>query len=578
MIDKTRVILGKIGFKKLFWCFFAIAVTLVAIVSIFPNNDAVPINNEKTESFNEGWALKNTGGEITLPYILKTVAKDTVEISKILPNEFEQSNPTLSFHSSLQTVTVKVDESVIYTYCENPDAYFDVQPPPAWHIIRLAPDMVGKTLSITYSSPFDNYAGVLNDIELGTKYANTSSFMGSHLFSIVLCLIIFTFGLFAMIICMFAHNKVADLNQLLYVGIASLLIAIWSVCETKTMQIFTGNVQAIMFITFLSIMLFPIPVLLFFRKNFGGKIRMLYNIMLGIFSLYFTIIVTLQIFSVANFNDYFVFLLILIGIMLLLIFSSLIVIYRQNKTLQNKMSIIAVSILLVFSSIDMYRYFFKNLALTSYSDTSMFARIGIMAMLFILGYSSIRQILVYYSENSKAEIYKMLAHTDSMSGLKNRAYLSEIYPLHFQNAAKQQTPFSLIMVDIDNFKNYNDHYGHNAGDEVIQSVATVLQTEAEIFGGMAIRYGGEEFLVVLPQGDRENSVLLAEKIKLGIAGKKMIHEYNSADIFVTVSQGIYSAVPTKEDSLEHFIDCSDQAMYTVKRSSKNGYGFYQDGC
>lgn len=575
MLNKANRFRGKFSLKKLFWCFFAIAISLVSIVSVFPNNDAVPINNEKTESFNEGWVLENTQKEITLPYVLETAANDTVGISKILPNKFQQSNPTLSFHSSLQSVTVRVEERVVYTYCQEPDAYLNVQPPPAWHVIRLSPDMAGKTLHIAFSSPFDHYAGVLNHIELGTKYANVSTYVGSRLFSVALCFIIFTFGMFAIVICMIAHNKVADLSQLLYLGIASALISIWSVCETKILQILTGNVQAIMFATFLSIMLFPIALLFFFREKLSGTIRKFYNILIGVFSAYFVIIVSLQIFGIANFNDYFAFLLFLIAVMLLLILSSVIIKYLKNKTLQNKMPVVAVSALLVFSSIDMYNYFFENLALTSYSDTSMFARVGLLVMLSILGYSSIRQLLVYYSEDSKAEVYKALLQSDSMSGLKNRAYLTEVCPIGFQNAIKQQKQFSVIMIDIDNFKNYNDHYGHNAGDEVIQSVSSVLQKEAESMGGMAIRYGGEEFLVVLPNVSKEKTIALAEKIKLGIASKEIVHAYNSANPLVTVSQGIYSAIPVNGDSLEYFIDCSDQAMYEVKRASKNGYNVYR---
>lgn len=566
--------LKTISFKKLFLCFFIIAIGLVAIVSIFPNNDTVLINNEEIESFNENWMLENISEEITLPYVLDAKANESVIISKVLPDKFQQSNPTLSFHSSIQTITVAVDNQVIYTYCQEPDAYFDVQPPPAWHIIRLAPEMRGKTLQITYSSPYPHYSGVLNDIELGTKYANVSTFVESRFVSVALCLVIFTFGLFAIIICLFAHHKIADLNQLLYLGIASMLIALWSACETKAIQVFTGNVQAIMFITFLSIMLFPIPLLLFFRERFSGLIRKLYNSLIAVFCLYFIIIVLLQIFNIANFNDYFVCLLILIGVMLLFILSSLFITYRKDRTSGNRMLVIAVFVLLVFAMIDMHRYFFNNLALTSYSDTSMFSRVGIMIMLFIFGYSSIRQILVYYSENTKAEVYKVLAQTDSMSKLKNRAYLSETLPVIFNKTVKQQKTLSVIMIDIDNFKKYNDHYGHSAGDEVIFIVASVLQTEAESYGGTAIRYGGEEFLIILPKVSIKQTIDLAQNIKTKIAEKNIIHEYNSADSLVTVSQGIYSAIPTDQDSFEDFIEFSDQAMYEVKRTNKNGYCVY----
>lgn len=569
--NKFKHIFKSFGFKKLFWCLFMIAIVIVTIISIFPNNDTVKINSEETQSFNEHWMLENTREEINLPYVLDTKENETVVIAKVLPHVFEQSNPTLSFHSSLQSVILSVDDNVIYTYNQKPDAYFDVQPPSAWHVVRLDKSTEGQTIRFEYNSPFKGYSGVLHDIELGTKYANVSSFMASRIVSIGICIIIFAFGLFAIIICLFAHNKVTHINPLLYLGVAALLIACWSVCETKAMQIVTGNVQAIMFITFLSIMLFPIPLLLYFRENFTGVTRKLYNLLIATFSLYFIIAVILQIFSIANFNDGFILLLALLALMLVLITTSLIRAYRINKTSQNRLPVIAVSTLLVFAVIDLYRNLFMNLMQTSYSDTSLFIRIGILAMLFILGYASIQHILEYYSE---AKLYKVLSLTDSLTGLKNRAYLHEVYPSVFQDAITHKVQFSVIMVDIDNFKEYNDHYGHLAGDEVIREVSIILQSVARSSNGSAIRYGGEEFIIVLPHIEYKEVINAAKNIKRELDEKIILHAYSSVAPIITLSQGIHSAIPAQKDTLELFIDYSDQAMYDVKKKKKNGYGIY----
>ena len=574
MSNKNKPLLGRIRPEVILLLFLLIALAIVLVVAVISNNDTAPINNEQNDSFSADWLLENEGRVISLPYVFPTKGNDVVVISKTLSGIFENSNVSLSFISSLQTVHITVDDQIIYDYCEEADRYFEVQPPPAWHVVRLSSDMEGKTLRIAFSSPFDHYAGVLNSIQIGTKFANVSSFVGSRLLSLMLCFAIFVFGVFITIVYLFSRCKIPALDRFLYLGIASMLIALWSACETKAMQIFTGNVQLIMFITFLSIMLFPIALLLFFRESFRGKIRIGYNVFLSLFGGYFIVMVILQVFSIANFNDPFGFFLLALIAMLVWILGSTIYLHLGYKSAQSSIPVVAVSLLLVFSLIDLYRYFYGELRLTSDSDTSLFVRVGILLMIFTLGYGSVKQILQYYVTSTKASVYKAMSQTDGMTGLKNRVYLSEVYPKIFEHAIRNRQCFSVIMLDIDNFKSYNDHYGHSAGDLVIQSVSKTLQEAASRSLDGVIRYGGEEFLVLLPSSDRDGAVHVSKKIKQGIETLQMSHAYSAAASVITLSQGICSAVPVRGDTLDQFIDRADQALYKVKNTSKNSYAVY----
>ncbi len=571
MAPQGKPLYKRLSYKAMLLGFIFIALTLVFIVGIFPNNDAVIIRSEHSKPFNDNWLFENENRFIDLPYIADAPANDIVTISKVLPDVFESSAMSMSFISSLQSVTVSIDNTVIYEYCQQPDRYFDVQPAPAWHVIRLSPDMIGKTLKLSFSSPYSEYAGVLNGIEIGSKFATVSTFLEERVLSIALCFVIFIFGIFAIAIYLFMQNKLPELNGLLYLGLFSMLISLWSACETKAMQIFTGNVQMIMFVTFLSIMLFPIAFLMFFRDRFKGKIKAAYNALICIFGAYFIVTVILQVLSVINFNDFFIYFLIAIFIMMGFVFWSVCYAYIKNKTGINLIPIIAVSLLLCLATVDFYRYMFGKLSLTSYADTTSFSRIGILLMISSLGYSLTKQLISLYSESAKAEIYKSLAHTDSLSGLKNRAYMSEVYPRIFNDAMRNHQPFSVIIIDIDNFKPYNDNYGHLCGDNVIKSVANALSASVSRPLDTVIRYGGEEFLVILPNVNTEGAIFISQKVRNEISALKLPHEYSSTSAFVTVSQGIYSAIPRQGDNIDIFIDIADKALYRAKQKGKDRY-------
>lgn len=572
-LKKTNLLRKWCNLTTVFWIFVAVAVIICTIVAVVPNNDTVPVNNEHCTPLNDNWLLESENRLINLPDVVEVPPNESVTISRQLPDVFK-TNTVISFVSSLQSVRVEVGGEVIYEYCQNPDRYFQVQPPPAWHIMRLSQDMAGQTVRITYDSPYQRYAGVLNGIMFGSKFAIFSDFIGSRLLSIVLCVSVFILAVFTIAVCAFLRNKIVELRRLLYLGVAAILISLWSICETKAMQIFTENVQLIMFVTFLSIMLFPIALLLFFRPNFTGKIRTAYNLFILAFALYFFVNVTLQVFNIINLNDMFLLLLGLIGGSLILIFASVIYSYFKNRNPQSRFQILAVFFLLAFGLVDMYRYLFQNLSLTSYSDTAMFSRIGILLMIFTLGFSSVKQVLFYYSESTKADAYRALSYTDSLSGLKNRTYFTEIYPSLFRGAINIKSYFAVIMVDIDNFKSYNDHYGHAAGDHVIQSVATAVKTAVRKSVDSAIRYGGEEFLILMPEVDPSTAVEAAKRIKQSLDNMAIRHNYSTTSEIVTVSQGIYSAIPVEGDTIAEFIDLADKALYSAKRNGKNNFIAY----
>ena len=158
-----------------------------------------------------------------------------------------------------------------------------------------------------------------------------------------------------------------------------------------------------------------------------------------------------------------------------------------------------------------------------------------------------------------------LAVTDGLTGLYNHWFFHETLEKSIQAAKKGNLVFTLALIDIDNFKDFNDTHGHLAGDVVLKRVAQMIQKciESE---AMAFRYGGEEFAVIMPETSREAGYKMTDKIRKAIDGLKII--YNKEQLHVTVSIGI-AAYPIDAKGKNDLIDRSDEKLYLAKNSGKN---------
>jgi len=165
----------------------------------------------------------------------------------------------------------------------------------------------------------------------------------------------------------------------------------------------------------------------------------------------------------------------------------------------------------------------------------------------------------------QAQFFAQAAIVDPSSGLFNRPYFQSRLQEELQRSTRQNTPVSLLMLDIDSFKNINDTFGHLAGDTVIKDVADILKSSVRVFDVCA-RYGGEEFAVVMPGSSLDSASAIAERIR------QRIHSYHSTDralsgLRVTVSIGVAESGPL--GSVREVIERADSALYAAKRAGKN---------
>ena len=167
------------------------------------------------------------------------------------------------------------------------------------------------------------------------------------------------------------------------------------------------------------------------------------------------------------------------------------------------------------------------------------------------------------------EELKTQSGVDWLTGLANRRRFDAVFQQEWGRARRDATPLSLLMLDIDHFKTFNDTYGHQAGDDCLQQVARAIGESAKRHGDLAARYGGEEFVVVLPKTDAKNAAAVAETMRAKIAATRISHDGSQIPERVTISLGVAAMTPTQDTEAFALITFADQALYKAKREGRN---------
>lgn len=191
---------------------------------------------------------------------------------------------------------------------------------------------------------------------------------------------------------------------------------------------------------------------------------------------------------------------------------------------------------------------------------------GIVLVCVVVGYflAGARRNLAL--TDAKAQL-EQISLTDALTGLANRRHFDTVLEREVRRAGRDGTRLSLIMIDIDFFKEYNDEYGHPAGDACLKEVASILRDMAKRPGDLVARYGGEEFAIILP--DTADPGVIAESCRKGVLERAMPHELSSVAEHVTISLGLTTTGVATEVTPEGLVDRADSALYEAKESGRN---------
>jgi diguanylate cyclase (GGDEF)-like protein len=187
-------------------------------------------------------------------------------------------------------------------------------------------------------------------------------------------------------------------------------------------------------------------------------------------------------------------------------------------------------------------------------------------------------------ESQKDELEKanyslrLLSLKDPLTGLWNRRQYDDTIQREWNRCLRYKRPISLMILDIDYFKSFNDNYGHRAGDECLVKLAQTINDSFGRAGDLVARYGGEEFVVIMPELAKDDAIKMATLVQKSIENLKIPHKCSPVNPWVTVSIGVTSKIPDFDSSPKELFSAVDKALYQAKAAGRNQVRFLPVGC
>lgn len=219
-------------------------------------------------------------------------------------------------------------------------------------------------------------------------------------------------------------------------------------------------------------------------------------------------------------------------------------------------------------------YFFsKDHSMLRYDELNLQKIIVIMIfiplLVYIVGSLKKRYLIKEKELEKEKEKFERLSITDYMTELYNRKYFNERYSIELQSARDHNKPISILLIDIDFFKQYNDSYGHIAGDDCIKRVAAAVRNEVDQQSDFLARYGGEEFVVICPDTPCDMAMQKAERIRQAVLSLALPHNLSKINQYVTISIGVASSVSSADFENFTLLNKADMALYQAKHNGRD---------
>lgn len=520
-----------------------------------------------TITFEDGWTLSDgsTADISHLNELPNIKVNQEYSIYHTLPSDLK-SGLSLCFRSKNIFYQVYVDGRLRYNPYVEDNFVYTKSYGTRWNYIALTSEDAGKTVELRFRIVYDSSRSCIDNVCIDTSSSVIIATFKEKTVAIITCIMLLFVGLLLIVADIPINMQTKKNHELMYLGLFSMSIAIWCLSETNMLQLFTGDSRIMQIVSCYSLMLIPIPMVLYLDSAFGFRRRLIVPLIIWASFTEYLICTVLHFSGLADYRETLKITHIMLGVsattlLITITKNAFIIGENQVKNIYRILRGIGLTVIAFATAIDLLRFY-----LGTSTDTAMFVRIGLLIFIICYGSSSLEKTINAVRLGVQAEFVSQLAYKDGLTGIENRTSFQEQL-IELEKIKNEIPAIGIIMFDVNDLKYVNDNLGHSSGDSMLVESANIIKNSFEEVNGNCYRIGGDEFAVILSGDD------VQERYERGIVRfSRAMHECNQQPdrtFGISIAHGF--AIYDENQPIQKLMDIYQQAdtvMYENKKAMK----------
>lgn len=533
----------------------------------FDGPDAISEHSAVPVSFEEGWITAD-GSRVDLGRLTDSPLAEPnrpFSIYNTLPEQLGD-NQFFCFRSKNIYYKVYINGKPVYNPYIPESQLYNETFGTRWNYIPLAASDGGKEIELRITTVYDSSRTGLSYVCLGSSAYFILDTIQNRMVAFITCILILFVGIVLMIADIPINLQTKKNHELLYLGLFAVSIAIWCLSETNILQLFIGDSRMLSVLSCCSLMLIPIPMVLYLDSAFGFRNRfMVPSISLLSFSC-FAICTALHFLKLADFHETLKVTHIVLGASAIVLFytiirHSLIKGKSPAKNIYRVLRGIGLSSISIATGIDIFR-FYRQIG----NDSAMFVRIGILIFIICYGTSSLEKTINAVRLGIQTEFVSQLAYRDGLTGIGNRTAFQE-HLVSLEAQKNELEAVGILMFDVNDLKFVNDYFGHHAGDTMLIQSAKMIEEAFAPLNCDCYRIGGDEFSVLL-SGEQVQQ-RCEQGLQIFLASLSRYNQNPEKPFRISIAQGYALYDHNTSKKLMDVYQQADNRMYSNKKWLKN---------
>ncbi|MDE5939029.1 MAG: GGDEF domain-containing protein [Lachnospiraceae bacterium] len=488
--------------NRIYHVFYAVMATAFLAMLIWAaaaNRGESPTGllSEGNIPFGEGWYLED-GSAADMEHLHKMSSVRPYREQSVyhsLPSDLGEGK-SLCFRTKNISYQVYVGGELRYEPKIRESRVYNRSPGTRWSYVPLGRDDAGASVEIRFQTVYEDARACIDHLILGSAAGEiTGTFTGKTV-AFSTCLLLLFAGLLLIIADIPANLQMDKNHELLYLGLFAISIAVWCLAETNLLQFYTDDSRILQSLSCCSLMMIPIPLVLYLDAAFGFQRKWVVPVISGMSAAEFGLCTILHFSGFMDYHETLTFTHVMLAVSAVLLLYSIVknaFALRESNVRNVYKAIRTVGLMSICfaTGIDIARYYYGH-----NSDSAMFVRIGLLIFILCYGSASLEKMVNAVKLGMQAEFVSQLAYRDGLTGVGNRTAFQERLE-ELEGKKREASGIAIMMFDVNDLKYVNDHMGHQRGDELIVGCADIIKTALEKEGGSCFRIGGDEFAGVL---------------------------------------------------------------------------------